>query len=47
MKFAGKVFALIGYLALGFPSFYAQAFVRHDALIDEDAAALNRAKRLK
>lgn len=42
MKFVGKVFALIGCLALGFLLFYAQAFVRHDALIDEDAAALNR-----
>lgn len=42
MKFAGKVFALIGCLALGFPLFYAQTFVQHDALIDEDAAALNR-----
>ena len=42
MKFAGKVFAFIGCLALGCPLFYAQAFVRHDALIDEDAAALSR-----
>ncbi len=42
MKFAGKVFALIGCLALGCPLFHAQAFVRHDALIDEDAAALSR-----
>ena len=41
MKFAGKVVALVGYLALGSLLFYAQALVQPDALIDENAASLN------
>ena len=42
MKFVGKVLALIGFLVLGFLLSYFQGLVLQDALIDENAAALNR-----
>ena len=46
MKFTGKVLVLVGCLVLGSLLSYTPAIVRQDALIDENAAALNLERQI-